>query len=64
MTEELLGTTLCLVEQALNDRPILPVSTDSRDLEALIPTVFCSGSIFCKLSFALSLENLNKKRLS
>ena len=32
----MLGTTLCcLVEQALNSRPITPVSTDSRELEAL-----------------------------
>ena len=32
VTEEVLGTTLCLVEQALNSRPITPVSTDSREI--------------------------------
>ena len=32
VTEEVLVTTLCLVEQALNSRPITPVSTDSRVL--------------------------------
>ena len=32
VTEEVLGTTLYLVEQALNSRPITPVSTDSREL--------------------------------
>ena len=41
--EEVLGTTLCLVEQALNSRPITPVSTDSRELEALIPNHFLLG---------------------
>ena len=35
VTEEVLGTTLCLVEQALNSRPITPVSTDSPQ------TTFC-----------------------
>ena len=30
VTEEVLGTTLCLVEQALNSRPITLVSTDSQ----------------------------------
>ena len=34
VTEEVLGTKLCLVEQALNSRPITPISTDSRELEA------------------------------
>ena len=41
VTEEILGTTLCLVEQALNSRPITPVCTDSRELEALTPNHFC-----------------------
>ena len=41
VTEEVLGTTLCLVEQALISRPITPVSTDSRDLKALTQTTFC-----------------------
>ena len=34
VTEEVLGTTLCLVKQALSSRPITPVSTDSRGLGA------------------------------
>ena len=37
ITEEVLGTTLCLVEQALNSSP---VSTDSREIEALTPNHF------------------------
>ena len=45
VTEEMLGTTLCLVEQALNSRPITPTSTDSRELEALDQTTFCSNNM-------------------
>ena len=43
VTEELLGTTPCLVEQALNSRSITPVSTDSRELDALTPNHFLLG---------------------
>ena len=43
VTEEVLKTTLCSVEQALNSRPITPVSTDSRELEALTPNHFLLG---------------------
>ena len=41
--QEVLGTTLCLVEQALNLRPITPVSTDSCELEALTANYFLLG---------------------
>ena len=40
VTEDVLGTLLCLVEQALNSRPNTPVSSDSRELEALTPNYF------------------------
>ena len=43
VTEEVLGTTLCLVELALSSRPITPVRTDSRELEALTPNHFLLG---------------------
>ena len=43
VTEEVLGTKLCLVEQALTSRPITPVSTDSSELEALTPNQFLLG---------------------
>ena len=55
VTEEMLGKTLCLVEQALNSRPITPVSTDSRELEELTPNHFLPGQHAChKLSFAFT----------
>ena len=53
MTDETLSTTFCLVEQALNNRSLTPVSDDPNDLEALTPnhflldrsfqTLLCSG---------------------
>ena len=54
VTEEVLGTTLCLVEQALNSRPIAPVSTDSHELEALTPNQFFAWTKCHKLSFAFT----------
>ena len=37
LTLPVLSTTMCLVEQTLNGRPIIPVSDDPEDLEALTP---------------------------
>ena len=43
VTEDVLSTTMCLVEQILNGRPITPVSSDVQDLEALTPNHFLLG---------------------
>ena len=43
LTEEILQTTLCLIEQTLNGRPLTPVSYDVKDLEALTPNHFLLG---------------------
>ena len=43
VTEEVLGTTLCLTEQALNSRPITPISIDSYEIEAFTPNHFLLG---------------------
>ena len=40
MTDETMSTTFCLVEQALNNRPLTPVSDDPNELEALTPMDF------------------------
>ena len=44
LTLPVLTTTMCLVEQTLNARPITPVSDDPDDLEALTPNHFLLGS--------------------
>ena len=62
VTEEVLRTTLCLVEQSLNARPITAVSSNPLDLEASTPNHFILGqhaASFPSLSFE---ENLNHKK--
>ena len=58
VTEKVRGTKLCLVDQALNARPITPVSTDSRDLEALAPQSRFAWTLCRKLSFAICWRTL------
>ena len=44
LTEEVLNTTFCLVEYALNSRPLTPVSVDPSDLCAITPNHFLLGN--------------------
>ena len=44
VTEDVLSTTMCNVEQTLNARPSTPVSSDVNDLEALTPNHFLLGN--------------------
>ena len=44
VTEDVLSTTMCLVEQTLNARPLTPVSSDATDLEAITPNHFLRGN--------------------
>ena len=43
LTDELLLTIMCLVEQLLNSRPLVPASSDVTDFEALTPNHFLLG---------------------
>ena len=43
VTEDVLSTTMCLVEQILNGRPLTPVSSDVSDLNELTPSDFLIG---------------------
>ena len=43
LTDDVLITTMCLVEQTLNARPLTSVSDDPDDLEALTPNHFLMG---------------------
>ena len=58
----MLGTTLCLVEQASNSRPITPVSTDSRELEALTPNHFLLGQNSTSFPSLLPWEHFDHKK--
>ena len=42
--EDVLSTTMGIVEQTLNARPLTPVSSDVSDLEALTPNHFLLGN--------------------
>ena len=44
LTDEILTTTFCLVEQCLNARPITPVSSEATDLDRLTPNHFLLGT--------------------
>ena len=43
LTDDILSTTMCLVEQVLNSRPLTSVSDEPDDLEALTPNCFLLG---------------------
>ena len=62
VTEEVLWTTLRLVEQALNSRPMTPVSADSRELEALTPNHFLFGQHVASFLSLLPGENFDHKK--
>ena len=42
--EDVLSTTICLVEKILNARPMTPVRSDKNDLEAITPNHFLLGN--------------------
>ena len=44
ITEDVLSTTMCLVEQTLNARPLTQVSSDATNLEAITPNHFLLGN--------------------
>ena len=43
-TEDVSSTTMCVVEQKLNARPLTPVSSDVNDFELLTPNHFWLGN--------------------
>ena len=44
VAEDVLSTTMCIVEQTLNARPLTPVNSDVNDLEALTPITSFSAT--------------------
>ena len=57
LTDEVLLTTMCLVEQTLNARPIIPAaSNDPEDLEALTPNHFVIGRANVCIAFIPNAE--------
>ena len=44
LTDEILTTVFCLVEQSLNTRPLIPASADATDMDASTPNHFLLGT--------------------
>ena len=44
LTDEILTTTFCLVEQSVNSRLLVPLSSDATDLDSLTPNHFLLGT--------------------
>ena len=51
LTDEVLSTTLCLVEQFVNNRPLVPASSDPSDMNALTPNHFLIGGTTSSFPF-------------
>ena len=64
LTEEALSTTMCLVEQTLNARPLTAVSDDPEDLTALTPNHFLLGGENASAPFMPSSERYHDPRKS
>ena len=64
LTDEVLRTTMCLVEQTLNARPLKAVSDDPEDLTALTPNHLLLGRENLRAPFMPSSERYNDLRKS
>ena len=64
LTDEVLSTTMCLVEQTLNARPLTAVSDDLEDLTALTPNHFLRGQESASAPFMLSSERYHDLKKS
>ena len=62
LTDEVLSTTMCLVEQSLNARPLTAVSEDPEDLTALTPNHFLLGQENASAPFMPSSERYHDLR--
>ena len=54
--EDVLSTTMCIVEETLKARPLTPVSSDVNDLEAMTPNHFLLGNRNVCLPYLLCVE--------
>ena len=64
LTDEVLSTTMCLVEQTLNARPLTAVSDDPEDLTALKPNHFLLGQENASAPFMPSSERYHDMKKS
>ena len=64
VTEDILSTRMCIVEQTLNARPLTPLSSDVNDLEALTPNhVFLGNTNVCLPKLPFAVEFIDHRKL-
>ena len=61
LTDEILQTSLCLVEQSVNALPVTPASKDPTEIETLARNHFLLGE-FCIVFPSLDSFNFNRRR--
>ena len=62
VTEDFLSTTMCLVQQTLNARPLTAVSCDATDLETITSNHFLLGNKNLSLPYLSSAEQFVDRR--
>ena len=62
LTDEVLNTTFCIVEHALNSRPLTPVSTDPSDLGAFILNHFLLGNQARSLPSIIGVDEFDHRK--
>ena len=62
LTDELSSTTFCLVEYALNSRPLTPVSADPSDLGAITPNHFLLGNQATRIPSILGVDEFDHRK--
>ena len=62
LTDEVLSTTFCLVEHALNSRPLTPVSASPSDLGALTPNHFLLGNQARSLPSIIGVDEFDHRK--
>ena len=62
LTDEVLSTTFCLVEHALNSRPLTPVSADPSDRGSLTPNHFLLGNQARSLPSIIGVDEFDHRK--
>ena len=62
LTDEVLNTTFCLVEHALNSRPLTTVSADPSDLGALTPNHFLLANHASSLPSIIGVDEFDHRK--
>ena len=62
LTDEVLNTTFCLVEYALNSRPLTPVSFDPSNLGAITPNHFLLDNRGIRIPSILGVDEFDHRK--